>query len=132
MATPFVPIPTVPSVSGSRSLLAVGVGLAALIMGFTLFLLSMVLAEPSRHPIDVLAGAGNRASAAQNATGADTIRTPKSLSRLVPMVRWRSDPLGPVSTGPEVRSRPRAASNSREMALARGRSGESAHTATIP
>src|SRR5829696_4746611 len=121
MATLLVSVPAVPCASRRRSSVALSVGLAALSVGVAVFLLGMVLPEPRLHLIDVLASARNQADRAQDAAVRDTTRTPKSLGHFIPVVDRPADPLGPLLTGPEVRSRSGATASSVETALTRGR-----------
>jgi hypothetical protein len=148
MATLPVSVPTVSCASGSRSSVARSVGLATLIMCLPVFVLGMMLPEPSLHPIEVLAGAGNRAGAGQDAAGRAATRTPQSLSRFAPVVDWpapdrrspalttsdgtKVEPLGPVRSGSEGGSQSGMAANSLEAAWERGTRGESAHVAALP
>jgi len=148
MATRLVSVPPVLGAAGSRSAVALSVGLAALIMSFALFLLGMMLPEPRLHPIDVLAGAGNRMGAGQDAAGRDATRTSQSVSGLAPVLDWSAADLrspalttpnrteaesrGPVWSRPESRSPSGTAANAQEKAVARGTRGESAHGVATP
>jgi hypothetical protein len=148
MATRLVSVPTVPGAAGSRSAVALSVGLAALSMSFALFLFGVMLAEPRLHPIDVLVGAGNRVGAGQDAAGRDVTRTSQSVSRLAPVVDWSAADLrspalttanrtqaesrGPVWSRPGSRSPSGSAANALDAAAARGTRGESAHGVATP
>jgi len=121
MATFFVSGLAVPPASWSRSSLRLVVGLAALIMGFAVFLLGTVPPEPRLHRGEGFARTGNRAESAQDAAGRDATRNPRSPGRRVPGVDRSAD-----------LSRSETAANSLEKTLTRGRRAESAHLATIP
>src|SRR5215211_1997704 len=143
MATRLISVPTVPGASGSRSSVVLTVGLATLIMSLLVFLLGMMLPEPSLHHTDVFAGAENRAGVGQDAGGRDATRTPRSLSRLAPVIDWpaadprspalttpdrtKAEPLDDIPPGPKVQSRSAAVATSRETAVERGTRAESAH-----
>src|SRR5215213_6265671 len=147
MATHLVSVPTVPGASSRRSSVTWRIGLVGLIMSVPVFLLGLLLPEPSLHPIDVFVASANRAGSAEDAARRAATRTPQAQSRRDPVVAWpaadRRSPaltmperttealLDPDSTDPEVRSQSGMAAHAREAAWERGNRAESAHMETV-